>query len=420
MKCGAETIVHAVEHQILKNKTVADYVLLKIDLENAFNKVNRTKFLELVKEKFPEIYHWVRCCYMGSPLLLYGTYTLSSSEGTQQGDPLGPALFSMVLKLVTDRIISICKELDLNVWYLDDGVIGCDTVSVAKALEILQKEGPEYGLHVIMPKCELYYPSNSNFNRNLFPAELKVMPNGIDIMGVPIGSADFCTAYFNGRLSKLNLLIKIDDIENTQVSFLLLNKCVAYCRFAFFSRTSINPATFEVFKQFDCYIRKTLESLVGSSTTDSQWKQATLGIRLGGLGLRSVYEHRYAAYAASLELCKENLGKVVKGDKLLEDLGLNDVITNYNTQVEPADYIDSNKIRRQFELSDKIQRKTIKELREPLDKVHQGRLACLQGPLSSGWLTAVPVKSNQIISRHFTALLKCRLGYSISRRRSSL
>ena len=159
VKGGAETIVHAVEHQILKNKTVADYVLLKIDLENAFNKVNRTKFLELVKEKFPEIYHWVRCCYMGSPLLLYGTYTLSSSEGTQQGDPLGPALFSMVLKLLTDRIISTCKELDLNVWYLDDGVIGCDTVSVAKALEILQKEGPEYGLHVIMPKCELYYPS---------------------------------------------------------------------------------------------------------------------------------------------------------------------------------------------------------------------------------------------------------------------
>ena len=133
------------------------------------------------------------------------------------------------------------------------------------------------------------------------------------------------------------------SIENTQVSFLLLNKCVAYCRFAFFSRTSINPAAFEVFQQFDCCIRKVLESLVGSSTTDSQWTQATLSIRLG-LGLRSVYEHRYAAYAASLDLCRTNISRLVKGDKLLEDLGLAEVITHYNTQVEPADHISRRRL----------------------------------------------------------------------------
>ena len=411
VKGGAETIVHAVEHQILKNKNVADYVLLKIDLENAFNRVDRTKFLEFVKEKFPEIYHWVRCCYMGAPLLLYGPYKLVSAEGTQQGDPLGPALFSMVLKLVTDQIVQSCKELDVNVWYLDDGVIGCDTSTVAKAFEILQKEGPKYGLYVQVPKCELFYPSNSNLNRNLFPTELKVVTNGLGIMGAPIGSNDFCATFFKNRLEKLKrLLVKIDDIENTQVSFLLLNKCVAYCRFAFFSRTSINAATFEVFQQFDCCIRKALESLVGSSTTDSQWKQATLSIRLGGLGLRSVYEHRYAAYAASLDLCRNTLSKVVKGDTILEDLGLDDVISNYNMQVEPADHIGKDNIGRQFDLSDGIQRKALKQLVEPMEAVHKGRLACLQGPLSSGWLTAVPVGANEIISRHFTALLKCRLG----------
>ena len=69
-------MAHAFTLEGLGNRNIEDFVILQIDFMNAFNSVNRTKFLELVKSDFPQIYHWVRFCYQGSPLLLFGKHQL--------------------------------------------------------------------------------------------------------------------------------------------------------------------------------------------------------------------------------------------------------------------------------------------------------------------------------------------------------
>ena len=71
---------------------------VKIDFSNAFNMVSRQVMVNLVAEAVPEMLPWVWFCY-GKPSWLQctdGTMILSTS-GVQQGDPLGPALFCMVL-----------------------------------------------------------------------------------------------------------------------------------------------------------------------------------------------------------------------------------------------------------------------------------------------------------------------------------
>lgn len=49
--------------------------------------------------------------------------TLTSEVGPQQGDPLGPLLFSL---LSIHPIIASLKS-EINIWYLDDGTLGGDT-----------------------------------------------------------------------------------------------------------------------------------------------------------------------------------------------------------------------------------------------------------------------------------------------------
>ena len=99
---------------------------MKVDLKNAFNKVSRKHVLRLVLEHFPGLARWVSWCCGGGdpPLLWFGDRTIPLQEGVQQGDPLCPLLFSLVIIPLSRAIATDCPVLKLHRWFLDDGIIG--------------------------------------------------------------------------------------------------------------------------------------------------------------------------------------------------------------------------------------------------------------------------------------------------------
>ena len=92
---GAEAAVH-IARTYLHNMQ-SNQLILKIDFRNAFNSIRRDKMLLSVLEHVPEIYPLVFSAYRNPSYLFFDNNIVESAEGVQQGDPLGPLLFSLTI-----------------------------------------------------------------------------------------------------------------------------------------------------------------------------------------------------------------------------------------------------------------------------------------------------------------------------------
>ena len=134
---GAEKSVHKMSQCIEDNWPKDDFVVLKVDMSNAFNLVFRQAMLDECAQHFPELLSWSCWCHSQHPILWHQIGALSSQP--QQGDPLDPFLFSLVLQCVVNTIKSDdgCVSLDLHAWCLDDGALAGKSSSVLECFQHL-------------------------------------------------------------------------------------------------------------------------------------------------------------------------------------------------------------------------------------------------------------------------------------------
>ena len=145
---GAEAAVHTT--RIYLENLPPNNILLKLDFRNAFNSIRRDKLLEAARVWVPEIFPFVHSSYLAPSNLYYSDTTLQSSEGVQQGDPLGPLLFCLTIHPLLLQLKS-----ELRVFYLDDGTIGGAEDDVLADFMTIKDEAALLGLELNASKSEL-------------------------------------------------------------------------------------------------------------------------------------------------------------------------------------------------------------------------------------------------------------------------
>jgi hypothetical protein len=298
-----------------------DKVFVKLDFANAFNTMHRECFLQEVRNQMPGLAPWVDWCYGSPSKLVFGSSTLDSEAGVQQGDPLGPLLFALALQPILRDLDASRSQggLELVFSYLDDVCLAGSSQAVSDAVTSMRAKANAVGLALstgtpqFKDKCELILTAgvDSTVDVSLFPNDFKVIRDGnFELLGGPIGDPAFCNQHTQKRVDKAcRLLEALGGLPDPMVALRLLRHCGGFCKMVFSARVAPSSHHKEALGSFDAAVRSCFEQFSCLLPDDDQWAQATLSTDSAGLGLRSLAKHGCAAFIASrtscADLCRE-------------------------------------------------------------------------------------------------------------------
>jgi hypothetical protein len=270
-----------------------DHVMVKLDFSNAFNSLHRHDMLLAVQQNLPEIYAFCHSAYSHPTQLFHGQYLIMSEEGPQQGDPLGPLLFSLTIQPLLAGLTSV-----LSLGYLDDLTVGDKQTVVAADIQRVKDFGENMGLTLNISKCELFCHPNTSIVDPMLRSFSRRNINDASLLGAPLFVGPELDDAWSTRLTDLRRAVDRLSLVGAQDALILLRASFSAPRVQHLMRCSPS-ADHPVLFEFDNILRSAICKITNCDLSDNQWLQASLPIRDGGLGVRRVSTLALPAFLAS-------------------------------------------------------------------------------------------------------------------------
>ena len=296
---GAESIVHDAKITFERMKIVKSGGILQIDFRNAFNSVKRSHLLGSTKVLIHSIMSFASFCYSKHSDLIFKSSNVDSQTGVQQGDPIGPLLFSLAIWPLLDEIESKLPNLSQHCWHLDDGIIAGTEIELCKALEILSESGEKVGLELRKDKCQLWSIEDMTKVDSLIKRNCV---DGIEDLGAALGSDAFISSCLLESVKKLEeLLDNLAYVDDPQCAHCILRFRIGAPRMVYSLRcNSPSDESNQIFQKFQLIRRATFDCILGVLFSDTSWDQVCLPINKTGVAIRPSANQVQAAYFGSV------------------------------------------------------------------------------------------------------------------------
>ena len=219
-------------------------------------------------------------CFHAAAILLYTAIThlffnnsiLLSQEGVQQGDPLGPLLFCLVIHPLVKKLKS-----ELRIFYLDDGLIGGTALDVPDDIRMIRRGGRPFWSPVQLAQSELTCEHNHRGSGCLQSTELiHIHPEDATFLRAPIGPLASVDSVLSEKIGALRIMGERLIHFQRHDALLLLCHSFAIPRVLYLLRTSLRFLSSKL-NDFDCLLRSTLMVVLNISLSDDcVWHQTTL------------------------------------------------------------------------------------------------------------------------------------------------
>ncbi|XP_045784576.1 uncharacterized protein LOC123880480 [Maniola jurtina] len=388
-------------------------VLLKVDVKNAFNSLDRATLLTEVSTQLPEIYPYVWQCYSSASKLFFGDSDIKSSVGVQQGDPLGPALFSLGIH---NHISNLTSKF--NIWYLDDGTIGGNVDDVLKDLNHIKQQFGKIGLELNFSKCELFFTEKLSQDRirlasdlfNEITPSIKILDkHSLCLLGAPLYNEsiqpllDQKIRTFSTNTDKLGAL-------NSHIAFSILKYCLFVPKLIYILRASPIWKFPGLLDNMDATLKSTLEQILNLTFDEHSWNQATLPVKYGGIGVRKISSVALPAFLSSVHSIRELSSQILKSNSISLTYAT-EALESWKVRCPNVDIPKERSTQKLWDLP-LVQLTHSNLLQNLTSDRDQARLLALSEKESGYWLHALPSKNlgTLLDNESFRVALGLRLG----------
>ena len=114
---------------------------------------------------------------------------------------------------------------------MDDSSLVGKNDDVLKAWNIIKEKGPELGLFVNIPKCELISASGSDVCFKQFEQEMiRVTDGNMSILGSPNGSQFNCSCWVSDKLNKKKNALAYQEVGKFGRCSILFSSVALLCK----------------------------------------------------------------------------------------------------------------------------------------------------------------------------------------------
>jgi len=206
---------------------------------------------------------------------------------------LDHCFFSNTIHPLLNRLSSY-----LQLGYLDDLTSGGPIDSVCRDVAEIREAGAEMGLVLNPVKCELISHRDDAVSDQFVQSFSKVDIGDATLLGAPLFSGPVLVKTWSDRCDDLARAVDRLATLGSQDALILLRSSFSVPKVLHLlccSPSVSHPSL----GRFDSLLRSAIERITNSDLSDTQWLQASLPVRNGGLGVRHVASLALPAFVAS-------------------------------------------------------------------------------------------------------------------------
>lgn len=230
-------------------------------------------------------------------------------SGVQQGNPLGPLLFFLVLHEFMEATQNEVTTDDpyVETFFIDDGMIFGTYAHLASQLRRFSSDTTkEYGFFLKHGKCQLWWPTKPPKLPDTVSQFVKWDENdGIELLGCHLGPPAYHQRAFDTKREEMHKgLRQLPLLRDAHVAVELLRECLSVCKVQQIMRTSPPDWTKNQVVAIGNMLRRSFAEITSANPSDELWRELKLPISSKSFGKREDQEQGSQALGIGIHSAK--------------------------------------------------------------------------------------------------------------------